>query len=303
MKVAVFYNGDAGAGAGPTELRRAIEHHGHQVVQFVDPDTGVERVFDRPSDIVVAVGGDGTVASVAREVAGRDVTLAVLPLGTANNIAFSLGCDGPLDALIDHWPRAETRHADIGVACGPWGERRFVEAVGGGLVAQSIAAIDAQPLDQSHPPDQRLELAIGGYLNVLSRLGVRPWSITLDDDRVEDELLLVEVLNMKSIGPNFVVADSADPFDGAFTVALAGETDREQLIAYWQARMAGEPASLNLPTRAASRVVLSAGGDLHVDDALFAWPDRGGVELRVERGVLRVLTGPAWPAAERRSRA
>lgn len=299
MKVAVFYNGEAGTGAGATELRRAIEHHGHQVVHLVDPAAGVERVFDRPADVVVAVGGDGTVASVARAVAGRDVTLAVLPLGTANNIAFSLGCDGPLDALIDHWPRAETRHADIGVANGPWGERRFVEAVGGGLVAQSIAAIDAQPLDQSHPPDQRLELAVGGYLNVLSRLGVQPWSLELDDETVDDEYLLVEVLNMKSIGPNFVVSEAADAFDGAFTVALAREDDRKSLLEYWRARMAGEPASLHLPTRAASRVVISAGADLHVDDALFAWPDRGGVELRVQRGVLRVLTGPELQSKEK----
>lgn len=292
MKVAVFYNGDAGASASATDIRRAIEHHGHQVVHFVEPEIGVDRLFDRPADIVVAVGGDGTVASVARHVAGRDVTLAVLPLGTANNIAASLGCDAPLDALIDHWPRAETRHADLGVARGPWGERRFVEAVGGGLVAQSIAAIDAQPLDQSHPPDQRIEIAIGGYLNVLSRLGAQPWSLDLDGEPVEGEFLLVEILNMRSIGPNFVVAAATDAFDGAFTVALARPDHERQLLAYWQARMAGEPASLELETHLAARVVLSAGSDLHIDDALFAWPAAGDVELAVERGVLRVLMGP-----------
>lgn len=187
------------------------------------------------------------------------------------------------------------RDADLGVARGPWGARRFVEGVGGGLVAQSIAAIDAQPLDQSHSPNDRIELALGGYLNVLSRLRAKPWSLELDGRHVEGDFLLVEVLNMRAIGPNFVAAEATDPFDGALTVALAREEDRAQLFAYWQARMAGRPTILQLDARTAARVVLRAGSDLHVDDALFAWPESGAVELEIERGVLRVLTGPGTP--------
>jgi diacylglycerol kinase family enzyme len=294
MKVALFYNDEAGGGISAAELRQNIHHHGHHVVHTVDKELGVERLFDRAADIVVVVGGDGTVSAVARHVAGHDLPLAVLPLGTANNIALSLGCDAPLDQLIDHWRKAETRDADLGAARGPWGERRFVEGVGGGLVAQAIAAIDAQPLDQSHPPDSRIEMAVGGYLNVLSRLGTKHWSIELDGTPLSGDFLLVEILNMKAIGPNFIVSEATDVFDGMFTVALAREADRQHLLAYWQARMAGQPASLNLDTRTAARVVLAAGGNLHVDDALFAWPEQGGVELQIERGVLRVLTGPRF---------
>jgi diacylglycerol kinase (ATP) len=292
VKVVVFYNKSAGSSPEADEIRTSIERHGHHVVDLIEKKRGVERLFDRSSDLIVAVGGDGTVASVAREVAGHDVPLAVLPLGTANNIALSLGCDAPLDELIAHWARAEVRHADLGMARGPWGERRFVEGVGGGLVARSIAAIDAQPLDSSHEPDHRLELAIGGYLNVLAQLRAVPWSLRLDGARLHDEFLLVEVLNMKSIGPNFVVSEATDAFDGAFTVALAREENRDELVAYWQARMAGESARLELETRRAAHVVLDAGSDLHVDDALFAWPESGSVDLRVEPGVLHLLTGP-----------
>jgi diacylglycerol kinase (ATP) len=292
VNVVVFYNKKAGSSPEADEIRTTIERHGHHVVDLIEKKRGVERLFDRASDLIVAVGGDGTVASVAREVAGHGVPLAVLPLGTANNIAFSLGCVASMDELIDHWARADARHADLGMARGPWGERRFVEGVGGGLVARSIAAIDAQPLDSSHEPDHRLELAIGGYLNVLAQLDAGPWSLRLDGERLDGEFLLVEVLNMKSLGPNFVVSEAADAFDGAFTVALAREEDRDELVAYWQARMAGESARLELETRTAATVVLDAGSDLHLDDSLFAWPESGSVELRVEPGVLHVLMGP-----------
>jgi diacylglycerol kinase family enzyme len=297
LNVVVFYNDEAGSSPAAADIRTTIERHGHRVVDLIEKDRGVERLFECASDLIVAVGGDGTVASVARAVAGHDTPLAVLPLGTANNIALGLGCVAPMDELIAHWTRAGARHADLGMARGPWGERRFVEGVGGGLVARSIAAIDAQPLDSSHEPDHRLELAVGGYLNVLAQLRAVPWSLRLDGTTLDGEFLLVEVLNMKSIGPNFVVSEATDAFDGAFTVALAREEHREELVAYWQARMAGEAGRLDLETRTAATVVLNAGSDLHVDDAVFAWPEAGAVELRVEAGVLHVLTGPAPAAA------
>jgi diacylglycerol kinase family enzyme len=290
--VAVFYNDDAGGRVGAADVRRTITRHGHEVVRIVDKEMGVSALFQQPADIIVAAGGDGTVASVARELAGREVPLAVLPLGTANNIALSLGSDGPLDALVDHWVHARVRHADLGLVSGPWGRRRFVEGVGGGLVTRSIAAIDAQPLDATHAPDERIELALGGYLNVLSRLTATPWIMWVDGERVEEECLLVEVLNIKSIGPNFVVSNPADPFDGSLTVAIATEAHREQLVAYWQARMANDACSLGLTTWPATSVVIERGDDLHVDDALFAWPQEGSVALEIEPGVLPVLSGP-----------
>ena len=86
--------------------------------------------------------------------------------------------------------------------------------------------------------------------------------------------------------------NDADPFDGAFTVAFATEAHRDDLVAYWRARMSNEPTSVGLTVRKAISIVIERGDDLHVDDALFAWPQEGPVELWIEHGVLPVLSGP-----------
>ena len=45
---------------------------------------------DRAYDLVIAAGGDGTIGSVATQLAGSGVPLAILPMGTANDVARSL---------------------------------------------------------------------------------------------------------------------------------------------------------------------------------------------------------------------
>jgi diacylglycerol kinase family enzyme len=62
---------------------------------------------------------------------GRDVPVAVLPTGTANNIARSLGLlKRPFEELVDGWREARRVRLDVGIASGPWGQRYFVEGLG-----------------------------------------------------------------------------------------------------------------------------------------------------------------------------
>ena len=94
-------------------------------------------------DVVAVVGGDGTIGEIARLMPTRAIPIAILPAGTANNIATSLGLTGiPILDLETRWPRASHQTFDVGVARGPWGEFRFLESVGGGLLSDSIATID-----------------------------------------------------------------------------------------------------------------------------------------------------------------
>ena len=84
-------------------------------------------------------GGDGTVAGVTRRMVGRGVPVAILPSGTANNIARSLGLlKRPFEELVRGWRDARRVKLDVGIAYGPWGQRYFVEGLGAGLFAELL---------------------------------------------------------------------------------------------------------------------------------------------------------------------
>jgi diacylglycerol kinase family enzyme len=96
-------------------------------------------------DVVVSFGGDGTLNEVANGLAGTDMPMAVLPGGSANVVARSLGiANDVVDAtehllsLADRW---EPRKIDLGRV----DERRFVFACGAGIDATVVKRVDSHP--------------------------------------------------------------------------------------------------------------------------------------------------------------
>jgi YegS/Rv2252/BmrU family lipid kinase len=92
---------------------------------------------------VVAAGGDGTIAEVAAGLAGSACTLGLLPLGTANVLAWELGV--PLlperAAAVLAGGRAARLHPGL-ARFGDGRERLFVQMLGAGFDAAVVARLD-----------------------------------------------------------------------------------------------------------------------------------------------------------------
>jgi diacylglycerol kinase family enzyme len=96
-------------------------------------------------DVVASFGGDGTLNEVVNGLAGTDLPLAILPGGSTNVVARSLGIPNDvvdatehLLSLADEW---EPRKIDLGKV----DERRFVFACGAGIDATVVKRVDAHP--------------------------------------------------------------------------------------------------------------------------------------------------------------
>jgi diacylglycerol kinase family enzyme len=199
MRVSLLYNQSAGDGVPLDRIRGAIVQHGHDVVQVVEKDSDAAGLLDSGPDIVAAAGGDGTVALAAHVLAGQRVPLAILPLGTANNIAKSVGVQGPIDDLVAGWATARRLPLDLGVADGGWGRRHFVEAVGGGLVPAAISDMASRSDGDALPAPAKVAGAARTFGDVLARLEPVEWTIVADGVRLDGLFLLVEVLNIRSV--------------------------------------------------------------------------------------------------------
>ena len=107
-------------------------------------EIGIEA-RDGAYDVVVAFGGDGTLNEVANGLAGTDLPVTILPGGSTNVVARTLGIPNDVVDATEHLlglaDRFQPRKIDLGVANG----RRFVFSCGSGLDATAAMRVDQRP--------------------------------------------------------------------------------------------------------------------------------------------------------------
>jgi len=230
MRVTLLHNKSAGSENHTAEdLHERIRRAGHDVLDTI---TGHEAALASLSsfspDLIAIAGGDGTVSRAACALAGCPVPLAILPLGTANNTARSLGVPGEVDEIVQRWSSGRRLPFDlVSVATGDF-RALFSEAVGWGVFPSVIANAARMTL-----PDAR-ERTLGRdrtvFQAVIEATETRSYTIDVDGVAVTGQFLLVEVMNIPLIGPQLAASPESDPSDGLLEVVVAGESDRETLL-------------------------------------------------------------------------
>jgi len=95
------------------------------------------------ADLVLVLGGDGTVNEVVQGLIGSDVPLGVLPGGTANVLAMELGLGSRLEAAARRLAEFEPRPVALGRITGSFGSRYFLLMAGAGLDANIVYEVSA----------------------------------------------------------------------------------------------------------------------------------------------------------------
>ena len=273
MRVTLIHNPTAGDEShSRSELCATLADAGHDVRYHSINADGWAEALHVPTDLVAVAGGDGTVRRVVKELAGSDVPLTLLPVGTANNIARTLGFgDAAIVELVRAWPRARTWPFDVGKVDATSGETHFVEAVGGGLFADLLARAEEAD-DDANDPDEDLERGLRLLLDAIAEARTRRWTLELDGTDVSDDLLAVEALNVGESGPRIPLAPGADPSDGQLEVVLVRPDAAGSLAAHVEARLkqrAPEPPRLEVLRGRSLRIEFPDGCPVRVDDRLW----------------------------------
>jgi diacylglycerol kinase family enzyme len=276
MRVTLIHNPKAGDGS-PTrdELVTVLQKAGHDVTYHSTLAGDFEHSLSEPGDLVVACGGDGTVAKIARRMVGRDVPIAVIPLGTANNIATALGVYGDWKSLLRHLESAERRKLDVGVARASWGTARFVESAGLGLFAELLRHLDevGDPPGKQETTDAALSEGAKHLKRVLKSMPARRMKVEADGVDLSGEYLFVAAMNICCVGPRVMLAPGADPGDGLIDLVLIGEDDRPALREYLKALREDVAPPAPLTAHQVHRVKLVWDAEAgHLDDE--RWPEK-----------------------------
>ncbi len=289
MNVWVLRKEHGGRNVSDVGLRQQLKDAGHTVVDLVNIKDAETRRPQPGVDLIVAAGGDGTVATAASLVAGTSTPLAILPLGTANNIATSLEIDGDVRKLMSSWHNARRVPFDLGHVRAGSKDWLLVEGAGGGLIPAGIAAAESALNSADEHPSAEVAAAVWLFYNVLKGLEPIRRTITVDGKRLSEELLMFEVLNIRSVGPNLVLAPDATPSDGLFDVVLAEPKHRVTVLEYLQSRMDGNVGRLTLPCYRASHVHIDSCEEMHIDDERIDTCGPEGIDIDVEPGAITLL--------------
>lgn len=302
MRVSLIYNRKAGGALAPKKLKALLRKSGHTLAHSVDKSESWKALSEDPGEMIVIAGGDGTVGAAAIKLAPLGVPLAILPTGTANNIAGAMGIQAMApEEHVASWETASPRPVDIGVASGPWGVTPFIEGVGFGLLATSMAQLHAQDKRSDAKRDDTVFKLFRDRL-VLKAVAsdYKPMTLTgaIDGVGLQGEFLLVEALNIRSVGPGIDLAPDAEPGDGLLDFAFVAAGDRQALVDYLAQKAQGaDPPSPAEIRRGRVLTLTAPRHDAHVDDRLWragakppaVHPD---VEIKAQAQTLTILAPP-----------
>lgn len=229
MRATLFHNPGAGGGKfTKKELITALKLGGMKPRYSSTKGGRFKRLLNEPTDLVVVAGGDGTVAKIIAAMPNRNIPVAILPLGSANNIARSFGVAGAPYELAEilhpaYWQRLRT-----GVVRGPWGVQRFVEAVGLGPLARMMKR---PALDVARGVD-----SLQGGRDVLRKImkKAKPLDIevSVDGKPLPGGILSIEIMNIVYTGPGLPLSPSADPGDRMLDIVCVRREDRKAMTSW-----------------------------------------------------------------------
>ena len=240
IPLTLIHNETAGdASHGRAWLVDMLTRAGYEVSYHPYKSSAIAAALDAAAELIVVAGGDGTVATVAARARSDGPPIAILPLGTANNIATSLGL-GSVEELVAAWPRGRVRPFYPIDSEGPWGRRRLIEGLGFGAIEEAIADLP----DTTDPAS-----ACRGYADAVLTDDPEFLELSLDGRTIAEGFAVLEVATIPFVGPNLRLAE-ADPSGREFAVSFIRDTGQErQALAQWiLGPKQGTPAPLTMLT-------------------------------------------------------
>jgi len=218
----------------------------HETTFAGDEEVLSARALDAGAQTIVAIGGDGTCAHVAQAIlaTNKPCRLAVIPTGTGNDVAKTLGLTAlSPGAIADLIERDETTFLmDVGVADGHY----FLNSCGFGF--------DASVLEATKRVGFLKGDAVYIYSALMQLFTYRGMSVSVDSRDGSDtrRMLMLTISNGRFLGGAFRIAPTASVVDGELDVGFFGDSNIIQRVRLFAGAFRG--THVGLPSVRTQRV-------------------------------------------------
>jgi diacylglycerol kinase (ATP) len=268
MKIILLYNPSAGTeDFDLQEVVGSLERQGAKVIAQNAKENGYEEVFTLNYDLVVIAGGDGTVERILLDMPDTNIPISLLPAGNANNIAGSLGMTGFYPDTVKSFKQGNFRKLSVGVFQTEEQKGRFVEGVGWGLFTALLQQIE-RGAKQEAATGKKVDFGSKHLRNLPQELPVQEYEIEIDGEDYSGRYLWIEVMNIRQLGPQLILAPDADHSDEYLDVMLVREDQMDELRSFLKVH---EKEAVNSPfkTIQAKKIRVKSHLPFHVDDSVY----------------------------------
>src|SRR6266404_3748638 len=296
VSAVVFVNPAAGSGRTKRTISAAREAFARRTysVEFVetnsraDLQSRIRAAADQGCATMIAMGGDGTLQLLVREVIARNITVGVIPTGGGNDFAAALGLRGNLQTAIDAIVAGRTRLVDV-VRVHFSGGDDALYLGGGGIGLDAEAARYASGRFLNWPGRLRYLASAIAALRGFAGIELRAEFPENDLPKIAKRVLLAAALNTPTYGGGLRLAPEASLDDGKLEVVLLEMLEKREVLALLpRLLVTGELRTNRLARLRTEAVRFSASGEawFHGDGELLG---KSPLEIRVMPKALRML--------------
>ena len=290
-QVTLIHNPTAGDEEHSKEnLVKELEESGYTCRYYSSKEKDWKELKEA-ADLVAVAGGDGTVRKVAKQLLNlkRDIPVALLALGTANNIAKTFNVKMDVAAQIQSWQQATIKKVDIGLVKNVPDANFFLEGMGFGLFPCLMKEMKKRE-ESFDSPEEELKGALKHLHQILLSYKPRQCHLEIDGTDHSGKFYMVEVMNIRSIGPNVALAPLADPGDGEFDIVLIPEAHKEKFSDYLIHKLTDGDDPYQFHTLKGKNITIRWDGTrLHVDDEMVKLERETEVSIELKAGALQFL--------------
>lgn len=291
-QIKVIFNPAAGvADESPGQLMEIIgqlQSWGHiPEVYLVEPNCNllpvIQDALQRGIRMFVVCGGDGTIESVAGALVNTTATLGIIPTGTRNNVALSLGIPEDISASVRLLHQKKPVRIDVGevVCCG--NSRIFLETCSIGLLSALFPAAD----DIQHGNLAR----IGDFLATLISAPSAEIRLILDNQlKVSAQAHAVLIANLPYVGPHYPIVPDGSFDDGLLDLIIFSDQSKLDLISNVVQIAAGGPEDHRIRRYHARKIDIETEPRIPVFADGFALGE-GPLSVGIKQCALAVISG------------